>query len=236
MRHNARFMRRHEHYATGTYVPSVSARVPEREYAQALDILVKGVVDILLTDVTKTRVILGLRRHEPAKGKWWLIGGRMRCGETVEETAKRHVKRDIGVEIDVTRFSFVCSSTMTWEFRVQEPVGNGTCDLGVVMTAQLTEEEIAKWSMCELEYVEQKFWNVKDVVADETLPSPVRDGARKMLFCEREDALFKAVKANKCDTEIAELARVAFNDGKSSDEMPICYCVNHFSRFHGMRD
>ena len=144
-----RAMKRHHHYETGTYKPSVSF-VPADEYARALDILVKGCVDILLTDESRQRVILGLRKHEPAMGDWWYIGGRMRCGETIEETAVRHVKRDIGVELDPSRFKFVCSSTMCWEFRVQAPTGNGTCDLGVVMTAALTEDEISRWKICEL--------------------------------------------------------------------------------------
>lgn len=204
-----RAMKRHHHYETGTYKPSVSF-VPADEYARALDILVKGCVDILLTDESRQRVILGLRKHEPAMGDWWYIGGRMRCGETIEETAVRHVKRDIGVELDPSRFKFVCSSTMCWEFRVQAPTGNGTCDLGVVMTAALTEEEISRWKICELEYVEQKFCNVADVIADDTLPAAIRNSAKKMVFCEREDAVFEAVRADKSDAEIAALARAAF--------------------------
>ena len=45
----------------------------------------------------KGDVLLGLRRHEPAKGTWWYVGGRMRCGERVEETARRHAARGVGV-------------------------------------------------------------------------------------------------------------------------------------------
>jgi len=105
----------------------------------------------------------------------------------------------------------VCSSTMNWEFRVQAPAGNGTCDLGVVMTAALTDEEISRWKICELEYVDQKFWDVADVIVDETFPAAIRNSTRKMLFCEREDAVFEAVRANKSDLEIAALARAAFS-------------------------
>ena len=109
---------RHHHYETGTYVPPAERFLPDDVYGRALDALVKGCVDVLFTN-GKGDVLLGLRRHEPAKGTWWYVGGRMRCGERVEETARRHAARDVGVDVDVSRFSFVTTSTMNWEFRVQ---------------------------------------------------------------------------------------------------------------------
>lgn len=183
----------------------------DAEYGRALDALVKGCVDVLLLDASGARVLLGLRKHEPAMGDWWYVGGRMRCGERVEETARRHALRDIGVEIDVERFNYVASSTMNWRMRVQEPVENGTCDINVVMTATLREEEVARRTMCELEYVEQKFWDLDEVIAnvDGLFPLAIQNATRRLVFVRREDELFAAVRAGASDEEIARLARRA---------------------------
>ena len=202
---------RHHHFETGTYKPS-GLFLPDDEYGRALDALVKGCVDCLLTN-EKGEVLLGLRKHEPAKGTWWYIGGRMRPGETVEETARRHAKRDIGIEIDTERFRFVTTSTMNWEFRVQEPAGNGTCDINVVLAATLTEEEIARKTMCADEYLDQKFWSVEDILAvtdEKVILPPIHLSAKKMVWSEREDAMYAAVARGADDAEIARLARLAY--------------------------
>lgn len=201
---------RHHHYDTGGYRANVTF-LDDAEYGRALDALVKGCVDVLLLDASGARVLLGLRKHEPAMGDWWYVGGRMRCGERVEETARRHALRDIGVEIDVERFNYVASSTMNWRMRVQEPVENGTCDINVVMTATLREEEVARRTMCELEYVEQKFWDLDEVIAnvDGLFPLAIQNATRRLVFVRREDELFAAVRAGASDEEIARLARRA---------------------------
>lgn len=203
-------MERHHHYETGTYV-ATKTFLPDEEYGRALDTLVKGCVDVLLRNA-RGQVLLGLRAHEPAKGDWWYVGGRMRCGETIRETARRHVTRDIGIDVDEGRFSFVTSSTMNWEFRVQPPASNGTCDVNVVMTATLTEDEVQRMKKCDLEYVEQRFWEIEDVIggAGKGFPMPIVNSTRRLLFCKAEDELFDAVRKGKSDAEIAALARAAY--------------------------
>jgi hypothetical protein len=131
----------------------------------------------------------------------------------VEETARRHAKRDIGIEIDTERFRFVTTSTMNWEFRVQEPAGNGTCDINVVLAATLTEEEIARKTMCADEYLDQKFWSVEDILAvtdEKVILPPIHISAKKMVWSEREDAMYAAVARGADDAEIARLARRAY--------------------------
>jgi len=212
-------MERHYHYETGTYTPRRTF-LPDEEYGRALDTLVKGCVDVMLRDA-KGDILLGLRAHEPAKDNWWYVGGRMQCGETIHQTAVRHVKRDIGIELEADRLRFVTSSTMNWEFRVQPPAGNGTCDVQVVMMATLTDEEVSRMKRCELEYLEQKFWPVKDILSGvrEKFPMQIVNSTRRMLFCAEEDALLEAVRCGAPDEEIARLARAAF--AYSGIEQPV---------------
>ena len=217
---------RHHHYETGTYVPPAERFLPDDVYGRALDALVKGCVDVLFTN-GKGDVLLGLRRHEPAKGTWWYVGGRMRCGERVEETARRHAARDVGVDVDVSRFSFVTTSTMNWEFRVQEPAKNGTCDVNVVLTATLTDEEISGMTRCEDEYVAQTWWPVEKILrarddgeVGERVLRPIRNATRRMVFVKTENAMYEAVRRGGDDAEIARLARAAsaFLDAEETEE------------------
>ena len=39
------------------------------------------------------------RQNSPAKGQWWFPGGRIRKGETLEETLIREVKEETGLQL-----------------------------------------------------------------------------------------------------------------------------------------
>jgi 8-oxo-dGTP diphosphatase len=47
------------------------------------------------------KVLLVLRGQEPSQGKWSIPGGVVELGETVREAARREVREECGVEIDV---------------------------------------------------------------------------------------------------------------------------------------
>jgi ADP-ribose pyrophosphatase YjhB (NUDIX family) len=53
-------------------------------------------VDIILQREVDDKVLLFYRRDKPAKGLWWLPGGRMLKGETFFETALRKVRDEMG--------------------------------------------------------------------------------------------------------------------------------------------
>ncbi len=44
------------------------------------------------------------RKNNPAAGQWWFAGGRIRRGESFEETLHREVKEETGLEIETYRF------------------------------------------------------------------------------------------------------------------------------------
>ena len=192
------------HYVTGTYTRNKTF-LNDEEYGRALDCFVKGCADLFFTDA-KGRVLLGKRKVHP-QPDWWVLGGRMKAGDTIEEAAARNAKRETGVDVELSRWQFVCAHTMLWQFRKQAPEGNGTADIGVIMTAQLTEEEIASMNMCSQEYHEFAWFEPEALVADESLHPVVRNGVNHLLKKRIKDALHEAVTAGGSDAEIAALVR-----------------------------
>ncbi|MEM4522908.1 MAG: NUDIX domain-containing protein [Nitrososphaeria archaeon] len=56
--------------------------------------------------IVRNDTILFLKRkNEPAKGQWWLPGGRIRKGESIEEALFRKIKEETG--LTVTEYKLV---------------------------------------------------------------------------------------------------------------------------------
>lgn len=49
-------------------------------------------------------ILMMLRNREPAKNCWAIPGGKVEMFETLEETLKREMKEELGVEVEVTKF------------------------------------------------------------------------------------------------------------------------------------
>jgi len=46
-------------------------------------------------------VLLGLRENEPAKGEWFVPGGRVRKGEKLEAAVHRIAREELAVDVDI---------------------------------------------------------------------------------------------------------------------------------------
>jgi colanic acid biosynthesis protein WcaH len=49
------------------------------------------------------KVYLFKRAYEPAKNKWWLIGGRVLKGESLREAVIRKVKEEVGIDVKILK-------------------------------------------------------------------------------------------------------------------------------------
>jgi len=77
-------------------------------------------VAAIITDENGKLLIIE-RANEPAKGKWDLPGGFVDPGETAEETVKREITEELGVNI--TLAEYFCSAPNTYRFKgVNYPV------------------------------------------------------------------------------------------------------------------
>ncbi len=129
------------HFVTGDFQPQ-KVFLPDKEYGLALDALVKGCADVLLTrgEGASLRILLGKRKVEP-QPDWWFVGGRTRPGDTPAEGAARNVKRELGLAIETRRFVHVNTYSFVWNYRQQAPTTNGTADASTVFELPLTQAE-----------------------------------------------------------------------------------------------
>lgn len=50
--------------------------------------------------ITRGRILLEKRKNEPGRGKWSIPGGKVELGESAEETVKREVKEETGLDVE----------------------------------------------------------------------------------------------------------------------------------------
>ena len=152
------------HFVTSSDGGFVSHKkfLSDEAYADALDSIVKGCSDVLIMDSSRTKVLLGKRLVHP-QPDFWFMGGRMLPGETPSLSISRILKRELGLAITPERLSFVSASSLAWDRREQEPKENGTCDIQVVFSLELSQEEAMAVVLDPKEYASSK-WESIDAV------------------------------------------------------------------------
>jgi colanic acid biosynthesis protein WcaH len=70
--------------------------IPSEEYKDIITKTTVLCIDVILRH--KNKVLLVKRTEEPCKGVYWPVGGRVQKGETVDATARRKIKEEIGIE------------------------------------------------------------------------------------------------------------------------------------------
>ena len=74
----------------------MSSFLPEKKYREILDLVPIVCVDICVRHNGKLLMIK--RKNEPEKGAWWIIGGRIFKGETMEQAAFRKLKEETNLD------------------------------------------------------------------------------------------------------------------------------------------
>lgn len=63
-------------------------------------------IDVVIKDPEKN-VLLGLRRNEPARGKYFVLGGVIRKNETIREAFARILKAEVGFQTSLNEAKFL---------------------------------------------------------------------------------------------------------------------------------
>jgi len=72
--------------------------IPEEEYARIMGVLPILCVDVVVQN-SKCEYLLIRRANEPLKDLWWIIGGRVLKGETLDQAAARKVREEVGLTV-----------------------------------------------------------------------------------------------------------------------------------------
>ncbi|HDY72638.1 MAG TPA: NUDIX domain-containing protein [bacterium] len=67
-------------------------------YKKIQEVLPICCVDLIIKN-GKGEFLLVKRKNRPAKGQWWVVGGRVKKGETLERAALRKAKEEVGLNV-----------------------------------------------------------------------------------------------------------------------------------------
>eukprot|EP00397_Hematodinium_sp_SG-2012_P044153 GEMP01049249.1.p1 GENE.GEMP01049249.1~~GEMP01049249.1.p1 ORF type:complete len:267 (+),score=59.83 GEMP01049249.1:81-881(+) len=184
------------HFTTEEYTQK-NVFLKDRDYAQALDCLVKGVCDTLLfrsgSNYDEQKVFLGQRKVQP-QPDWWFIGGRMKCGETPKESSVRNIFRETGIRPKVDELTLINVYSFSFGFREQEPKDNGTCDVSVVHAFELPAGVEPKLDAAE--YRSGMWFNASDVMANARFHPAIRQAIADYRMRCIQEQLHKSIVNN----------------------------------------
>ncbi|MDP3900880.1 MAG: NUDIX hydrolase [bacterium] len=136
--------------------------VSDELYSKILDSVVVATADILCFD-SEGKILLGRRTRNP-QPDWWIIGGRMKRGESFHAAAARKMEEELGLRLKEDRFRGFAACSFVWKKRAQEPQNHGSHTAGVIMAVTLSGEDVRSIKPND-EYSELKWLLPQDIVS-----------------------------------------------------------------------
>ena len=72
--------------------------IPTKQYKHIIEVLPILCVDIVIKN-EHSEYLLVKRANEPLKGHWWVIGGRVHKGETMDQAAIRKAREEASLDV-----------------------------------------------------------------------------------------------------------------------------------------
>ena len=76
-------------------------QIPKQKYKEILEVLPIACIDLVI--VNNGKILLAKRTNNPAKGQWFLPGGRILKGEKLKDAAIRKAKEEIGISVKIIK-------------------------------------------------------------------------------------------------------------------------------------
>ncbi|MAF99533.1 MAG: hypothetical protein CMH61_02875 [Nanoarchaeota archaeon] len=111
-------------------------RIPPDLFKQIDNTMPLFCVDVIIEH--QGQVLFVHRKEHPAKDHWWLIGGRVLKGETLQQAAKRKADEEAGLSIEIVKQ--LGTYEMTFQHSSFEDVETGRHTINVVFLAKLSNE------------------------------------------------------------------------------------------------
>jgi colanic acid biosynthesis protein WcaH len=117
-------------------------------------------IDLILQDA-QGRIFLGRRRNQPAKGKWFVPGGRIRKGERFNQALHRIIRVELGVDSISSNVQFVGVFEHFYEENFASEAGFGT---HFVVLAHKLILESPLMNLPSEQHTEYRWWNIADLI------------------------------------------------------------------------
>jgi len=95
---------------------------------------------------------------------------------------------------------------MVWGMREQEPKTNGTCDVNIVLTVQLADEEASTIVLDPKEYTDSK-WVAPEEILEQAYHPALQCSVRSLLSAAKLSEMQQAVARGAAAEEVAALAK-----------------------------
>lgn len=164
---------------THKQVPEFNLSV--EEYSQVLDSVVIANADIICYRPNGD-VLLGVRADRPLKNELWIFGGRMKPGESLNDTAARNIKRELGITADPSRLGVSQMYNIMWEGRHEKPQEYGFQTMMTIMTYKCNDQEARAVTAADQTHNGMKWYTKQEILELEKsdqlhpfLPEVLRD-------------------------------------------------------------
>ena len=151
--------------------------LPPRLYSKIQDTLPIVCADAILID-PEGKMIVGVRQIDPWPGPW-MIGGRMRVGESPLAAVQRNIQRELGLRIAQRRFMPLSVYSFLWPTRAQKPKNHGVHHISIAYTLQISQREKNRIKNNE-EYVRILWRDPLDVARRKDSPKALKFMAREV--------------------------------------------------------
>jgi len=117
-------------------------------------------IDLILQD-PQGKIFLGCRRNQPAKGKWFVPGGRIRKGERLDQALFRIVREELGVKSISSAAEFVGVFEHFYEDNFAAEAGYGT---HFVVLAHKFLLESPLTNIPPEQHTEYRWWDIAELI------------------------------------------------------------------------
>jgi colanic acid biosynthesis protein WcaH len=137
----------------------------DEEFLSVIDRTPLVSIDLVMRDF-QGRLLLGLRTNEPAKGSWFVPGGRIRKGETLDDAFARITADELGVPLLLSGASLFGAFTHQYETNFISAANVSTHY--VVLAYELITPSLPV-ALPFAQHAEFRWWSEDDAIRSETV-------------------------------------------------------------------
>ncbi len=132
-----------EHFSAGELPHEPVERLPLDTYVDVEKNIVYGTADVAFRNRATGEIFLGARSVEPQQGPWF-VGGRLKYGKGIRDSAAEHVAHDLGLDLQPNRFENIAVYSTPFPVAGPDRENHGRHTVNATMCVELSPEEVEK--------------------------------------------------------------------------------------------